>query len=738
MKEELKRISWREFLPVAAASSFLFVVFYFVFYLFYDPIHNFYPLISKDKVLVWFKIYLDPDGIELPVMAAGLIVYLFLAYLFIRNRKKATFFRSPLWQFLAIGAATFIIVRIKSYTFTIFSSIWLAVLIICVCSVVTFLLLRLYTRINPRTKTVIFWIFGLSFAAFILLALAPVSIYDYSFFLGPALKIAQGEKLGSFYMQYGLGLTYLFKLLMDLKLKVSQMQIILGFGVIAWFGMYWLLISRLIKNRTLAILCLTVLIILRYFAIFHDPTFIPAVSPLRLDLWVPLVLVIWQFGLNSFITSGFVATLYVLDDTFGLLYLLVYFLFILMGAIKRFDVKKLWLFLFPLCGLLWHYRTFGQLISIGSQLYGAVRLGFEPISLTSPFWALLFAIPYFLWAILQENNNKLVTFYLFLLSVGYVQLIYYFGRSNDQSLNNISGIFVLLLYISLSIMATKYRLVQTPTIIGSVFVVVTATLFSKDIINQTHIALVNVSHLKLENTSPVETYVDHNPHLLDQYDKNKVMLLTGLDSYYNYRYGLRQQGYYVPFAIHVYTDETIDYLIGKIHEGYTLLLWEDESELLIEQFNESQKLRDLGLQFSLTLKDKVFEVSLVKQKSVLKSHYQLGNILTISLPQTLLVHQTSPQALAIHDFSERFYLSMELSPSDYVDMSEGCVDMTDNSAIKIHGVDTILGVQIDRDGTKVLKLIVFKGGRAVKMEAWPVDQDDLFRFLRIMESIEFK
>ncbi|MBI3485950.1 hypothetical protein HY025_03295 [Candidatus Daviesbacteria bacterium] len=649
-------------------------------------------------------------------------------------------FRYLIVQFLSIGVASFIFLFTKSNIFTLSENIWVNVIAFFLTAGLIVITLWILKSTNKKIGIFIFWFFWIVLSFFVIFSLPHPSIYDYGFYLGPALKLAQGEKLGTFYMQYGLGLTYIFKLMIVLHMKASQMQVTLACFLIFWFGLYYVLVTRLIKDKILLFLFMLLLIILRYFAVLLDPTAIPAISPIRIDLWVLLALCVFRFGFQSIITSGLFAAIYIFDDTFGFFYLCIYLLFFCALSIRNFNLKKLIPIIFPFLSLVWHFSIFGSLSNMAVKFYQSTNLGFKPITLNSPFWIIIGTLPYFLWILLKEENKNLRVFYFFLLSVAFSQLVYFFGRSDDNNLTHISGIFVLILFISLNIVRKKYKLSKIPIAFIIILLSFSSMLFVGDIERKILKISTSLTHHRVENISPEESFVNDNPHLLDNYNKDKLIIITESDSYYNYQYGLKQLGYYSPFPIHLYVDETINYLVNYLNQGYKLIFLQEETAQLIEQLNRSKKMKSLGLQFKTIDKGNLVEVELMQSSILLEKTYEIDKLINFKFPQTWRLQKILEDEVVINDLTE--HSNMYLQVSDQVsnpNPAVNFVDLKDRNKIRIVGAEKILGVPSQINGQNAFIFLVFKDKKQLAIGIWPVDNTvQLNRFLSIINSIEFK
>lgn len=556
----------------------LFLGYYVLFYLFFNPIHYFYPPVDLSNIIWWHQQFIFRDGIELKLMFVGSLIYLFGAYLLVKKRQKIYLSR------LALSKPP---------------------------------------RLSLKLPSALVLLFGM----IIFLGMDVPSIYDYGYFLGPALKIGQGEPLKSFFMQYSLLGVLIFKVMEDLGMKIWQMQATLVAVFTIWLFLYLVLISRFIKDQLLITLFLFSLFLFRYLFIYHDPIRVPAVLPFRLDLWVPLFLGAYKFGLLSPLTSlGFVL-IYVLDNTFGPLFLVVYLIFAAeelyrqwqAGGIKILTeaiwVKRIGLIgIFIIAGSIFQLVNFGSLTSPAIKIYQQIQLGFMPIDRLSPFWLIWLVLPFVVWMFSLEKVPTVRRLYFFLLGLFSVQMVYFYGRSHDNNLLNLAGIWLTIFFLAINQFLRIFTKLKVKIVVGLIcLLIITTTLLGR--YGQEKLDRINdkISKGVLIEESQFEKSIERAPLFFAEFpNKDKVFVLSQFDAYINYRYGLAQIGFFTPFPMHVFVDKTTDYFVDLIKNKYYLVLWEDEMTALIEQLNNSEYAKKRGIFFGLNNLGNKYQVELVE------------------------------------------------------------------------------------------------------------------------------
>lgn len=558
----------KKFSLIATSFTVLFLAFYGLFLATADTIHSFGKQVDKETLLWWQQGNIHREGIELPVMFVATIVYLLAGYVLSRRFPPPP----PSNQ------------RAQSRTF-------------------------------PHGKLIAAFSWAI-LAIIVLLGMDIPSYYDYGFFIGPALKLGQGEALGSFYMQYGLGLTFLTKLMMDLGFRMQQMQLTFGLLTLLWFFLYYKLASLLIKERVLVWLFMAALVCFRYLSIYFDPIHTPATLPPRLDLWVVPALVLVRFGVFSRVSAVAFALTYLFDNTFGFFVALAYGLLGVIGVIRGIrGIKGVGAVALPLvAAALFNLLFFRSLINPAASIYQDVKLGFLPISHTSLFWLAMFLLPYCIYLLQSERQHHIrrVTFFLFFLLP--LQLTYFFGRSHEANLLGVSGVFMLIFFLSLSRLREIGGMRGVSYGVAMLLIVLSPMLFGKYYIDRFQRIVRHVKEGKIVDVHPFDKSIEQNKALFASVypSTERIVVLSQFDSYINYRMRFRQHGYYVPFSIRLFVDETIDFLTKLIESGHTVVLWENEMVAMVEQLNKRLAQQKSDVRFGLLDKGGFFELTLMK------------------------------------------------------------------------------------------------------------------------------
>jgi hypothetical protein len=244
------------------------------------------------------------------------------------------------------------------------------------------------------------------------------------------------------------------------------------------------------------------------------------------------------------------------------------------------------------CGAGYNILIFGSLFSKSAMEYSKFHIGFLPIAQYSLFWPLLLAVLLSIgfFSLVKKCNYHLLLLYGFLI----VQSLYFLGRSHDNNLLNLSGIFLTVVFIALSALYEGgYR--------RTVRVAVILIIFLGSLSGGGHLR-VKAGNFRnhctagtLLSPSPMDTLVSMlRPHVVDP---KKTVIVNSEDVYCNYRLGLPQTGPMVPFYSYIFLDDAARHLEGLLASGFTVLIAPSEEKLELQKLNQSPWLRQTQRKF---------------------------------------------------------------------------------------------------------------------------------------------
>jgi hypothetical protein len=596
----------------------LFLIFYLLFVVFGDFIHRPNVNLNFTDITPWLQGFArENDGFELYVMTLSFPIFLFISYLItIYSNYNFTSLKSR-WIsiiYFSLLSGTIIINLVLKEALTVnmlivFASVFLIELITVYFTKFIF---PYYARL------IFYFMLLLLFTTLGLLINNHPSLFDYSFYLGPALKLLNGEKLGTFYIQYNLLGTFLFALMQKCHLLIDEMWFFLIIIFSFWILLYLKIARLLFNNREIIGLFTIALLIVRFISIWGGPVTNPQVSSIRLDLWVPLVILVLYFGFQSIITASAFSIIYLLDDVFGFMYLGLYIMILFYYFFRRFHfswriefrIKHILLIGFPLISIGIHFFIFKSIGSTAGKIYSNFHFGFLPISRYSSFWLLAWISPICIYFLSKDKKNRI--FYLFIFGLACIQLTYFFGRSHEHNLRNISGIFVFIIFSTIDLIYSLSLRKKGILWVIIIFIGFISLNFNSTIVENYNLAINRTKQGKLLGPNQIEQSIDLQGEYLKSIGANKIFVISPFDSYINYRLGFSQNGYYSPFYANFSTSQTIFLLKQSLDQGLRLILFPDCFQFSADYLNQSSIMRSGRERFKLeALNENLFEMKLV-------------------------------------------------------------------------------------------------------------------------------
>jgi hypothetical protein len=383
----------------------------------------------------------------------------------------------------------------------------------------------------------------------VMASIVPASVVDHSYFYAPAHLWLQGEPLGSFYVQYNLLTLVAFAGFLEAGLWVHQVQLVLAATFVGWLGLYALLARSLLTSRFLALVFLLTVFVFRFVALSGDPSGFPQATVLRLDLWVPLLLAAARFGLASPKTALAFGLVWLLDDTFGLLFAGLFTVAVVLGAWVA-PAPRPWrhlaLVLSPLAGAAGlRVVLLGELLPAAARRYVSLRLGFLPISPTSLVWPLLAGLLVAVALGTLHRREPRARLGLFACALAAGQFVYFFGRSHELNLFSVAGAWLVPLFLVIDRLGEAFPRASAGgaaaiLLAGVAFVPWERVDFKRSTLRR---------HWKtrtLLEPHPIEETVRRLEARLGV-GRADVVLLDMADGYLNHRLGYRQRGPMAPF-----------------------------------------------------------------------------------------------------------------------------------------------------------------------------------------------
>jgi hypothetical protein len=317
-------------------------------------------------------------------------------------------------------------------------------------------------------------VLGLALTPVCFLAVSLPSHSDLACILAPALKLRLGFSPAQIYMQYD----YLLSLLGVGWHSIGGDPF--AFSRVTEVSFFLLLVAsyllarHMFEEKRLAGMLLVALCVVRVYGIVPDANFFPQVTPLRIDLWLLLLAPALIFDLRHWSVGLAAGLVYFFARSFGFLYLGSYALALSADFLMRHaDAREripLWRevadyvrpttagLVFVGASLLAARWVFGATVSDAVVTYRRLGIGMLRISPDSFYWWIAPALAATAWLVFSLRGvigQRRTGASFFLLALGIGNSIYFFGRSHEQNLLNISAplLFCVFLGMDLAIVA---------------------------------------------------------------------------------------------------------------------------------------------------------------------------------------------------------------------------------------------------------------------------------------------
>lgn len=435
----------------------------------------------------------------------------------------------------------------------------------------------------------------------------PLSWFDYGYILAPALRLFHGAGISEVYFQYDLLLSLIGLAWMKLQLDLNLFQ------VVAQCAYYLLLLglfafsNRWFLDKRLPVFLLVASVLVRIYAGPYDAVHIFQVTPFRLDLWLILLLVVYFKGPYHWSAGLFCGLMLLLHKNFGIIYSAAYIQLLLtlcvldavvlpgkaiktvstaLGTFFRRNHRNLALML---AGTLAHYLIFKNANGQSDFYYQRLGIGFTRIATNSFYWyvvvmsGLSFAL--LLRLRLMVSSSYLATgFCLIYLVIG--NSLYFFGRSHENNIINISAVLLALFFLMLDLAGrsladvsgkpAKSFIHRNLAIMVSLVFIASITIWYGDSITdkaaiQTHNASKwqFVYPASISEQSVMRVIADVRSVTGDD---PKVYFVDEYDFLLDYYGGYAPAGYYNPGHAWISRSDFKKFLQGLVNQGYYLVV----------------------------------------------------------------------------------------------------------------------------------------------------------------------
>ncbi|HMG83338.1 MAG TPA: LamG-like jellyroll fold domain-containing protein [Ferruginibacter sp.] len=343
--------------------------------------------------------------------------------------------------------------------------------IFVVLAIISFGAYFLYERFSLIIKIIL--VLLMAYASLVMIY--PASLMDISYILYPALRMTEGTKIHEIYFQYDLFLSFIAYGWMKLNFSIDTFPYIGQVSYFVFFVASFFFADRLFKTKWLSVLFITALVLIRYYSIAAIGMSFLQITPLRLDLWIIPLMIAYYKGVHHWLVGTALGLLIIFHRNLGIIYTIAYaellvVLFVLdaipllvehqfVSGIGKLFVRHLRLnlknILILLASVALCLILFKELFSPSVLIYRKIGVGMLRVSNISFYWYVPVMVSC-LTVLLYRFRNKLgeqysVTgMFILLLLVG--NSMYFFGRSHESNIINISAILILALFVLFDIL----------------------------------------------------------------------------------------------------------------------------------------------------------------------------------------------------------------------------------------------------------------------------------------------
>jgi hypothetical protein len=437
---------------------------------------------------------------------------------------------------------------------------------------------------------------------------APISWIDYAYILAPALRLFHGAGVSEVYFQYDLLLSLIGLTWMKLQLDLNLFQVVGQCSYYLLLLALYALSRKWFLDKRLPVFLLAALVLLRIYGIDpYDITQLFQVTPLRLDLWLVLLALVYFKGPSHWSAGLYCGLLLVLHKNFGIIYSAAYVQLLLTlciietvitpgklvesasSAAVVFIKRNYPTLALMLMGALAHYLLFMSPDAHSDFDYVRLGIGFIKIAAESFYWYVV-VVSGLTFALLIRLRNKVSANYLatalFLIYLVIGNSLYFFGRSHENNIVGISIILLLLFFLLLDLVGyalgnardkpAKQFIHRHLTMIVSVALIVAISVwYGGSITAKVATQASNIGKGQfiyppivaernvMRTIAEIKSVTGNNP---------KVYFVDDNDFLLNYYGGYTPVGYYNPVKAWVFKPALSYFLQGLVDQGYYVVV----------------------------------------------------------------------------------------------------------------------------------------------------------------------
>lgn len=567
--------------------------------------------VDPADIPVWYIAEMaERDGIEVYALYALMFLNLLCAFFLLRGWNRFT--RKTGYLFISISAVIAAVFLgsigfhppINTFTERAFPDIFAQSFKILI---VVLPVIALLYYLQRRSTSGMVSLAALLLIPVCFISTAPIEWYDYAYILAPALALFHGAKISEIYFQYDLLLSLIGLAWMKLRLDLNAFQIT------AQFAYYLLLLGvfvfsrRWFLDKRLPVFLLAALVLVRIYSGPGDAIHSFQVTPLRLDLWLVLLMLVFLKGPSHWSAGVFCGAMLLLHNNFGIIYSAAYVQLLLtlcvietartpgkfLQTISRlpttFLKRNYHNLLLITVSILVHYLLFRNADIPNGFNY--VRIGFDfiKIAANSFYWYVMImsGLAFVLLISLRtkvSGNYLAAGFCLIYLVIG--NSLYFFGRSHENNIINISAILVLLFFLMVDLAGHFFRDSVEPAnqpfmrrnlaiLLSLIFIISVTIWYGDSITGKTAIQMHNAARGRFIYPSAVPQQDIRNTLAEVKAvagENRKIYFIGDNDFLLDYYGGYAPVGYYTPVYAWISKREFNKFLQGLVDQGYYLVI----------------------------------------------------------------------------------------------------------------------------------------------------------------------
>jgi hypothetical protein len=256
-----------------------------------------------------------------------------------------------------------------------------------------------------------------------------------------------------------------------------------------------------------------------------------------------------------------------------------------------------------------------------------------------------------------------------------------------------------------------------------------------------------LSQGKIVQISALEQSIDRNPERIKNIQRDKTILVDDIDSFLNYKLGLKQIGYYTPFFNNIFVAPTSQFLLDQISKGMTVEVFDPQMiAQTISQLNGDNLMKNNHLQFYLSPNKGLYQILVadtsknqVQNQSDNAGIYTFNNISFSS--QSLKITRMDENTIQIGDATGVVSIKMIVILPKPVDLQGYLATQKGNGGLKEQGITKILDYSVfvqtwQNNGNPESHFFLVKNDALVQIVLNSEDQQTINAFNNLLKTMK--